>query len=230
MTIIKRMVCLANSRKLGGRCVAGKELASRTQTGKWIRPVSAGEQGGIRSVERRYIDGGEPRVLDVINVPLLYAQPEDYQTENWLLDTTHSWVKIGRLGWNDLEKLVDPDEPLWIDEISTFNGMNDEIPLDLACSLDSSLRLIRVDRLTISVFDPGAQFGNPKRRVQGRFWCAGVEYWLWVTDPDYEQKYLKMPDGNYMIGESFLTVSLGLPHSNASCYKLIAAIIERPGL
>jgi hypothetical protein len=96
----------------------------------------------------------------------------------------------------------------------------------LANALDGSLRLVRVDRLTLSVFKPGEAFGNPKRRVQGRFRHDGAEYWLWVTDPGYERTYLAKPDGDHEIGESFLTVSLGEPH-NGACYKLIAAIMQR---
>lgn len=88
------------------------------------------------------------------------------------------------------------------------------------------MRLVWVDRLTLSVFKPGEAFGNPKRRVQGRFRHDGTEYRLWVTDPGYERAYLAKPDGDYEIGESFLTVSLGEPHKDA-CYKLIAAIIDR---
>lgn len=106
--------------------------------------------------------------------------------------------------------------------------MNDKIPLSLADTLDNSLRLIRVERLRISVFKPGEAFGNLKRRVQGRFQHAGTRYWLWVTDPGYERAYLAKPDGDYQIGESFLTISLGEAYNDA-CYKLIAAVIERSG-
>ena len=34
-----KIVCLANSRKISGRCIAGKIMDS----GKWIRPVSSRE-------------------------------------------------------------------------------------------------------------------------------------------------------------------------------------------
>ncbi|MGH7707024.1 MAG: dual OB domain-containing protein, partial [Vulcanimicrobiaceae bacterium] len=37
--MLKRIVCLANSRKLQGRCVAGREL-QKNGPGAWIRPVS----------------------------------------------------------------------------------------------------------------------------------------------------------------------------------------------
>ena len=97
----------------------------------------------------------------------------------------------------------------------------------MANALDGSLRLVRVDRLTLSVFKPGEAFGNPKRRVQGRFRNDEAAYLLWVTDPGYERTYLAKPDGDHHeIGESFLTVSLGEPH-NGACYKLIAAIMQR---
>jgi hypothetical protein len=215
MPTFKRIVCLANSRKLNGRCVAGKELAEGKAIA-WIRPVSAREHEEVSEYERQYEDGSDPAVLDVIDVPLLAARPKGYQPENWLLDPNVYWVKTNRVGWRDLAGLADPVEPLWINGHSTYNGQ----------SLDSSLRLVPVDRLTLSVFKPGEAFGNRKRRVQGQFRHGGTEYRLWVTDPAYERAYLAQPDGNHELGESFLTVSLGEPYNDA-CYKLIAAIIER---
>jgi hypothetical protein len=227
MATIKRIVCLANSRKLNGRCVAGKELIEGAAAG-WIRPVSDREHEEVSEYERQYEDGSDPRLLDVISLPLLNARPKGYQQENWLLDPDEYWVKIGRAGWDDLEALADPGAPLWVNGHKTYNGLNDKIPLEAAAGVTTSLRLFRAERMTLAVFKPGEAFGNPKRRVQGRFRHEGVGYWLWVTDPNYERAYLAKPDGNYEIGESFVTVSLGEPH-NGACYKLIAAIIERPG-
>lgn len=225
MAVVKRIVCLANSRKLSGRCVAGKELLGSKPIG-WIRPVSTREHEEVSEYERQYQDGSDPRVLDIMDVPLLAARPTGYQQENWLLDPEHYWVKVGRRGWNELSQLADPVAPLWVNGQSTYNGLNDKIPLAMAGGLTSSLRLIHVDRLALSVFKPGEAFGNPKRRVQGRFQHDGVEYRLWVTDPAYERTHLAKPDGDYEIGESFLTLSLGEAFNDA-CYKLIAAVIER---
>lgn len=227
MTTVKQIVCLANSRKLNGRCLAGKELKGGRPLG-WIRPVSARENEEISEYERQYRDGSDPRVLDIINLPLLEPRPEGYQQENWLLDPDSYWDKTGSITWSDLQQLTDIIEPLWINGCSTYNGLNDTIPLARAESLVSSLRLIWVDRLTLSVFKPGEAFDNPKRRVQGRFMHDSTRYQLWVTDPRYERRYLAKQDGDYEIGESFLTISLGEPYNN-SCYKLIAAIIERGG-
>ena len=224
---VKRIVCLANSRKLHGRCVAGREWADG-RAGRWIRPVSDREGGDVSEYERQYEDGDDPRVLDVIDIPMLEPQASDYQTENWLLDSTQYWKKVGRVSWFDLPALADPVEPLWIDGTGTYHGRNDKVPLESVGSLDSSLRLIHVDRIRLDVFSPGEAFGNRKRRVQGRFRHAGTEYALWVTDPGHERRYLAKLDGAYALDECYLTISLGEPYQGA-CYKLIAAIIADEG-
>lgn len=187
--------------------------------------MSVREHEEVSEYERQYDDGSDPRVLDIIDVPLLDARPKGYQQENWVLDPDPYWVKIGRANLSDLKRLADPVAPLWINGHHTYNGLNDKIPLSSAGGVASSLRLVWVERVTLSVFKPGEAFGNPKRRVQGRFGHDGTEYWLWVTDPGYERAFLARPDGDYEIGVSFLTISLGEPYNDA-CYKLIAAIIQ----
>ena len=222
---IKRIVCLANSRKPSGRCIAGKEIHSDGRPGAWVRPVSDRETGEVSEDERQYDDGSDPSVLDVIDVPVLDAQPSSFQRENWLLDPKYYWSRIRCMTRNELADFVDPATSLWVDGYSTYNGLNDRIPLDEANDLDSSLRLIRVGRLELVVAQPGRAFGDYRRRVQGRFTYGDVDYWLRVTDPVYERQYLSQPDGNYEIGESYLTVSLGESYQGYS-YKLIAAVIE----
>ena len=223
MQSVKRIVCLANSRKLHGRCVAGREWLDG-RPGRWIRPVSDREHQEVSEYERQYEDGSDPKVLDVIDVPVLGPRPDGCQSENWLLDPECYWEKVGRLSWFDLPAVVDPRAPLWLDAGSTYHGRNDRIPLDAVDSVADSLKLIHVDQLSLSVFRPDEAFGNAKRRVQCRFTFAGRQYWLWVTDPVYERRYLAKLDGEYPIGECFLTVSLGEPYGGA-VYKLIASII-----
>ena len=223
MKNVKRIVCLANSRKLHGRCIAGREWTD-DRAGCWIRPVSARDGQEVSEYERQYEDGSDPRVLDVIDVPVLESLPKTYQTENWLLDPEYYWEKAGRLSWFDLPTLVDPVAPLWIDGHSTYSGQNDKIPLEAAASVTASLRLIHVDSVQLVVCKPGEAFGNNKRRVQGRFTHAGKEYALWVTDPSFERQYLAKLDGEYEVDECYLTISLGEAYQGA-CYKLIAAII-----
>ena len=222
-------MCLANSRKTGGYCVAGKELVNDQPAG-WIRPVSNREKEEISEHECRYEDGNVPQLLDIMNVPLLRPRlkPKSPQRENWLLDTNSCWGKDSSMHWRDPALLVDCEEPLWLNGENTYNGLNDRISLSSVGSLGSSLRFIRVDKLTLYVFAPGEDFGNPDRRVQGQFQHDGDEYHLWVTDPKFEHLYLKKRNGKYEIGASFLTVSLGESH-DGYYYKFIAAIIPCDG-
>ena len=131
VSAVKRIVCLANSRKLSGRCVAGRELAGEKAGGPWIRPVSARPSQEVSEHERQYEDGSDPRVLDIVSVPVLAPKPDEWQTENWTLDAERYWKKLGRFSWFDLPCLLDPPEPLWIDGHSTYSGANDKVPLDL---------------------------------------------------------------------------------------------------
>lgn len=220
-----RIICLANSRKLVGRFIAGREWTDK-RAGRWVRPVSAREHQEVSEYERQYEDGSDPRVLDIVDIPVLEPKPLGFQSENWLLDSRYYWNKAGAFSPLDLERLLDPPDRLWINGYRTFNGANDKIPEELINGVSDSLRLISVDAVELRVFVPGEAFGNAKRRVQARFHHAGTGYALWVTDPSYERSYLSKLDGSYELGRCYLTVSLGEPY-DGSCYKLVATIMER---
>lgn len=81
----KTIICLANSRKINGRCVAGKEIAGG-KIGAWIRPVSSQPAGELSEKDRCYENCHDPKLLDVIRIPMIKAQPHGCQTENHLID------------------------------------------------------------------------------------------------------------------------------------------------
>ena len=175
--------------------------------------------------ECRCTDDSIPQVLDVIEVPVIGSKPNNYQQENWLLDPKHRWSKAHTVPRSALIAWTDPIETLWTNGHSTYNGLNDRIPEADASALRTSLYLVRVDSLQLRVFAPGTDFGNDKKRVQGRFRYNSTEYSLRVTDHDYEYEYVQQPVGFYTIGRCFLTISLGEPYEGYA-YKLIAAVIE----
>lgn len=216
--LVKRIVCLANSRKMGDRCIAGREIRS-SQVHDWIRPVSARPDGGVSLHEVTLDDGTVPAALDIIDVPLQRHEPDSFQQENWLLEPNARWKRVKTTAWSNLRRLAEPIAPLWIDEHHTATGVNDKIPMSLAIGLRSSLRLIRLDGLHLRV--------HPNARVQARFEHAGTPYHLWVTDPIYEARYQSAGPGSYEIGECYATVSLAEPFEGAT-YKIVAAIMERP--
>src|ERR1051326_2913277 len=135
MPTTKQIVCLAHSRKLQGRCLAGKEIVNNAPAG-WIRPVSDREHEEVSEEERRYEDGTDPVVGDLITIAFLDPHPKRYQQENWLLDPDYYWKKAGHADWNELLQLVDPPGALWIDGHSTYNGLNDQIPLPLTRGIE----------------------------------------------------------------------------------------------
>ena len=171
----KRIVCLANSRKLSGRCVAGVEL-NNGQPPVWIRPVSGRENQEVSEYERQYQDGSDPGLLDIIDVPLLEHSPMKFQQENWLLDPEYYWEKTGVFGWDALNELAETQGALWRNGCHTNNGENDQIPLEQTEKETSSLKLVHVDKLLLKVFAPGAAFGKGKRRVQAQFHFAANKY------------------------------------------------------
>ncbi len=215
----KRIVCLANSRKLSGRCIAGRELIDDFP-GDWIRPISTHMNPEIPERKCQYEDGSDLRLLDIVDISLQKHHPRDHQRENWLLDPQDGWIKVDEYSWNDLQKLSETGGTLWR---NGYHKYNDRIPLRETRELTSSLKLIHVDKLSLRVFT----FRDSGPRVRGQFHFGDNYYALRVTDPDIEEVYLKREEGNYDLGECYLTISLGNPF-NGYCYKLIAAVMEKP--
>lgn len=222
--LTKTLICLANSRKTSGRCIAGIEVDAQYRPLGWIRPVSDRPGGEVSEHERGYQDGSDVQVLDVVQIPLLEPRGHDYQQENWLLDAAFYWTRVGQYAPRNLHRLVSTPTTLWTPGSSSYNGGNDRVPLATAQGLRDSLRLIQVAALQVAVFAPGAQFDDTKRRVQGRFTYAGSQYRLWITDPKIERQYLAMDNGEYELGPCYLTISLGEPYGGWA-YKLIATVI-----
>jgi hypothetical protein len=220
---VKRIVCLANSRKPGGSCVAGCELRGG---GRWIRPIGDRPGEEVWSTERRYDDGSEPALLDIIDIPVHFPRPNAFQPENWVIDSTRRWGRVGASSTTALAGLVRPAGPLWFNGTSSGGGLNDRIPEDRAAGLGSSLALIEVPSLQLEVSVPGRPYGDVRRRVRGRFEWAGDEYGIWVTDPSTEDEYAARGDGFYEMRDVFLTISLATPIRSFS-YKLVAAVIPK---
>jgi hypothetical protein len=222
--VIRELVCLANSKKLSGRCVAG----ITTDAGPtWVRPVSTREGHELSEYDRQFENGQDPKVLDIIQIPLKGFSPSSCQTENWVIDDQYYWVHLGRMTWTRARTLADHPASLWTNGYSTFHGSNDQIPDEEAAQLDSSLALIALPKLTLRTFAPSQTFGSSKRKVQAQFVYRGVDYAFWVTDPTIERAYLALPDGEHQIRECLMTVSIGESFKGAR-YKLAAAIILPP--
>lgn len=220
----KKLLCLANSRKMSGRCLAGKEIDGE-KIGAWIRPVSAREHEEISEDERRYENGHTANLLDIISIPMLQPKPTTYQSENHLIDEQLYWVKSGSATWAQIERSIDTVAgPLWVNGYSSSYAVNDQVPEAEAAKLKNSLLLIRPSDLKIWV----GRRGNPsfprKRVVRAQFSLNNFPYDLGLTDALMERRYLQGEDGTFAVKNGLLCVSLGEAFKG-NAYKLAAALI-----
>lgn len=217
---LKRIVCLANSRKMQGRCIAGRELVDG-RLGAWVRPVSNRAHEEVSADERCYQDKTEPQILDIIDIPLIRSWPKPHQPENWLLDHSTRWKKVGHFGNATLASSTETDTPLWINGHNTSNGHNNRFPVDQLEDSGRSLRLIYVSGLRLFVHVPSR---SHRSRVEASFHFNRSYYTLRVTDPSIEDGDIAKSHGLYSLGPSYLTISLGEPFQG-DYYKLVAAVI-----
>jgi len=226
---LKRIVCLAKSRKSGGLCFAGKEILTNGSIGGWIRPVSSRNTEEISNSDCQYENGRQPHFLDIIEIPLKKYHPQSFQFENYLIDDGYYWEKKGVFNFQELNSLCDNPTSLWSPHGSSYYGIKDRVDEYFSNELDDSLYFINPDNLTIIVQVEGAEFHNPIRKVRARFEYNDVTYLFPVTDPIVENQYLQKEDGHYPFRHTknrvFICVSIGLPF-NGYCYKFVASILE----
>ncbi|MCY4614665.1 MAG: hypothetical protein OXB94_13740 [Nitrospira sp.] len=207
----KQIVCLANSRMEGDRCIAGKDISS----GNWIRPVNK-PGAGLSRDDREYKDGSDPKLLDVIEGSFVIPYPHFHHSENWLLASDARLTCKRRFDWSDLANLADDPKDLWGTDLDI-----DRVPLDRIRNCSSSLYLIRAQDMVLDVKEKN----NGEKQVRGKFIYHKTIYTLGVTDPKIEASYKEKPKGKYSLGECYVTVSLAENPFRKSYYKLIAAII-----
>lgn len=222
----KQIVILANSKKHwtsaehNGRCVAGTVWNDPLV---WIRPVSHRPGEEVSFYERKYDNGTEPQLMDVVEVPVINAKPSGHQRENWLIDPEEWWEKVDECGWDDLSDSATHRGPLWTPGSASAQYENNRVPAHQISGITDSLRLIRVPR-----FEVGARWVWGKKHVDGRFTFDGIDYVMRVTDPWMEAEYWTKKSGWYDRGECYLTISLGESYGGYF-YKFIAGVIEKGG-
>ncbi|MBC6415464.1 MAG: hypothetical protein GDA46_03640 [Bdellovibrionales bacterium] len=130
----KDVVILAKSRKNKGYCIAGKEVGKYP----WIRPVR--EKGELSKEDQ--IFSSYPQLLDIVSIPFKKPISNDnyrYQTENFLIDDSIKWKKIGEENWDNLDKIKDEPDKLWNIDSSSNRGTKNRIALNEAGQLKNSL-------------------------------------------------------------------------------------------
>lgn len=212
---MSEIVCLANSRKQGKRCIAGIELS----TGKWVRPVFDTEDGAI-PLSLSTIEGKSIEPLDIIDIPLS-DQHKGYEVENRAL-LHGEWRRTGKKDILDIlpfcEHELIHDRPGW----ERFIPYTDLLSIPLT------------NRRTLQlVFSEDVRFilksgwGGPgKSSWRAIFSLIGNEH-LSVTD---DQTVAQLDAGEDLQGNFIFTLSLSQPfnkdrddiHATQGCYRLVA--------
>jgi len=207
---VVEMLCLANSRKHGRRCVAGI-----LGDGSWVRPVSDTEDGSLAESACR-LDTGRPiQPLDVVKLAVTRADPRPHQPENWLI-TDEPWKLLRTQATSDITSFLDQhayDEPL----IFGTRGRAVSWEQVLDRDTDHSLALVKVTRPSFS----WSEWSPTQLRAD--FVYRGNSYDLPVTFED-------LPPAGRSAADWYLTISLGEPYARQGnkCFKLVAGAIEIP--
>lgn len=196
----------------------------------WIRPLSHREGGEINSIESRLSNNRQPRILDLVEVPLQAPARVEGQPEDWLIQQNSRWTYRGRFAPDVLARLLEEPENLWLE----FPHRSDRVSPDFLRQHGlPSLYLIQCSALRLFITEFVNDLGQTLKKRRARFRHNGANYDLALTDPEMQWRYF--PDfphtnaGEIAGGpdpDSILCVSLA-PEFKGRHYKLVAGVIEK---
>ena len=228
---VKTMFVLANSAKVQNRCVAGREIVTESDGGRywggWLRPVSTHDQGALNFSECRLQDNCIPAPLDVIQVPCLKCENCPTQPENWIIQDGGAWKRLGNLELDSAQNLIEAPPDLWLDAYAKTDRVGPEYLEFLEGH--QSLYLIRPEDFSVEIEPHPFRNGN---RARGCFHYNGTYYRLSITDPFFSRRYFpyisSYEPGRIDIGNVqglFICVSL-TPEFQGYHYKVIASVFK----
>lgn len=210
-------ICLANSYKEGGRCVAGIEchngtpLWNENDKPRWIRPVSSDTPHGEIDSRLSY----KLKLLDIVEMDVSEPVPEGHQVENVLFHP-------GSLKVRDVFPLKNLDALCDQYQLFLFGNSSNAVSMEESERLSESLTLIQVADFQFTIKPNPVNPSKPHIRLHFEF--NRHHYNLPVTDPvvlrefQFDKNFLKNAP------ELYLCLSLGILHEGLH-YKLVAGII-----
>lgn len=213
--MLKYIICLANSYKNGGRCIAGIEIQKKDGritivknidgSPKWVRPIIGnGDEGIPENMVKSF------SVLDILEIEITQHAPVGMHSENVIFT---SIVKKGniRCEKRNLSLLCDTTHQL------IFGNRGKAVAGEVFNNGGYSLMFIKPDNPVIQTQQD--EYGHEKYRIQ--FTYRNNNYDLPLTDV----KYIHMlQNRNIKGGDLYFTLSLGVKHGDFH-YKLIAGVI-----
>lgn len=213
----KYFICLANSYKRGGRCIAGIEILYNSPNNwsiihredgapSWIRPIAHTTYGEIPNITASKIN-----YFTIVKLSDVTPCPNEIHVE----DVNYSRIEVcGQ---------VRPSTDLlssFVDNVhnTIFFNHGKAIPSDTTIPDAHSLMFIRPENTNTYTDN---NWEKPKTRM--KITHCGVTYDLPVTDPLFLDAYRANPNILQNAENIFLTLSLGLDYEGWR-HKLVAAV------
>jgi hypothetical protein len=212
-----QIICLANALKYGDRCIAGIDPT----TGEWIRPISGLADGRI-TPEMRLIDGQEPALLDVLEIPL--GEPNLTELENRSL-LPGVWKRVGQVAPSEVLPYCSHDSEILhnSEKYVTVTVLN-ALPL----SEKRTVQLVYAQEFLVSSkpkVEGGRSWKGSLVTKTGQTLKSAI-----ITDPVLIDR---LESDNFLQTPCLVTVSLGMPHRPTTgwqgddpCWKLITGAVE----
>lgn len=221
----KVFVVLAKSVKHKKFCVAGK-IYSKGSIGEWVRPINPLiDSDALTYNNIEYSSKKQPELLHITSFSYLKSEPHPIQRENYSIDPSFYWAKVGVFDKKNINDLLDYPQTLWRNGYSSYHGVNDRFPFTSVTSPIQSLYFVYTSNLKIRVKKEGIDFGSDLKRFRGFFSYNNVDYAFIITDPNVYSEYGQLKEGTYDVGGCYVTLS-SAPHTDGYCYKFLTAIIK----
>ena len=214
-----RIILLTKSKKYHNYCVTG----IREDTGEWVRLVSEDSSihNAVTVVDMTYEDNSEAQILDIVEVKIKEHNPNYYQPENYVYDSTYYWEKIGQATIDHVLEIITQNDDFYV-----FHNDEKKLQKTFVQSLSTdeqySLKLIELDEVEICVRDWD---GDGRLSITASFTYNDIEYkYLKITDEYFKSQF--NGEGWYKFKDVVLVISLADLYDRDDChYKLVASII-----
>lgn len=205
------IICLANSYKYRGRCIAGIDRNS----GQWVRPISGLEYGQI-PLDANYVKVNDISILDILDIPVDIEKKPGHEIEN--IGYKHlPWQIIGRVEVVDLLR--------YCEDRLLYSSYGKAIPYEY---LKSQAPVRTLQLIEVKFFSCYKDTRGKWKGIIADEQYDLVDFDFSITDPVFIDKL----DRNKSLSpHCLLCLSLGQPwqpdpNYPLLCYRLIVGVIE----
>lgn len=209
--VFKNIVILANSRRHGAHCIAGKDISN----GEWVRPITSFGKG--RSDPDAFSDddllkitgdASGPKLLDCVKMGFGLTCGTNCQPENCYIDGG-KWEKYSQFSRDHLSNLIDAGENCFL---GNDDPHDDRIPVSVVKTtpLKNSLNFVKLSRLNNRVTLNHTKKSDGTYKHKMSFTYDSKPYRISVTDSYYEKVYQEtMIDDSVVFDEFYMTLGVG---------------------